>query len=370
MQHQYVDRQTGMVRTEQLYGDWLLNVLYVGAWERMPILYRFLTSARTSRLLGFFNYDSLFGVKLLGNRNFLRACHINLEECLDRPERLDTARKVFERKIRYWDCRPLPDDPQVVVSPADARVLVGSFSEISSLFLKGKFFDYEDLVDRNKQVWVRAFAHGDFAIFRLTPDKYHYNHTPVAGIVLDFYEIPGGYQSCNPGMVVTTVTPYSKNKRVVTIIDTDVPGGSQVGLVAMIEVVALMIGDIVQCYSEERYDAPCPVTQGMFLQKGLPKSLYRPGSSTTVLIFQSGRVQFADDLVRNMFRSGVQSRFSQGFGHPLVETDVMARSGIATAIPQRALAKFRQMYMGIAGATPKRLAARLWQGGGVYYGGK
>src|SRR5712692_6572676 len=368
MSHQYVTRETGMIRTERLYGDWLLNVLYAGAWERMPILYRLLTSARTSHLLGFANYDFLLGAKLFGNARFLRACRIDLEECLEKPEMLDTARKVFERKIRYWKCRSLPDDPRVVVSPADARMLVGSFHETSSLFLKGKFFDYDELLDCNKPAWVNAFADGDFAIFRLTPDKYHYNHTPVAGVVADFYEIPGGYHSCNPGLVVTTVTPYSKNKRIVTIIDTDVPGGSQVGLVAMVEVVALMIGDIVQCYSEERYDVPRPLIRRMFLQKGFPKSLYRPGSSTTVLIFQSGRVQFADDLVRNMHRRGVQSRFSQGFGHPLVETEVKVRSGIATAVPPRALARFKQMYAGIATATPKRLAARLWQGGGVYYG--
>ena len=73
------------------------------------------------------NYDSLLGAKLLGNKRFLRACHVNLEECLDQPEQLNTMRKIFERKIRYWDCRPLPADPRIVVSPADARVLVGSF---------------------------------------------------------------------------------------------------------------------------------------------------------------------------------------------------------------------------------------------------
>jgi phosphatidylserine decarboxylase len=179
-----------------------------------------------------------------------------------------------------------------------------------------------------------VFAAGDFAIFRLTPEKYHYNHTPIAGIVLDCYEIPGRYHSCNPHAVVQTVTPYSKNKRVVTIIDTDVPKGSQVGVVALIEIVALLIGDIVQCYSSERYDAPRPVVPGMFVHKGLPKSLYRPGSSTTVLLFQPGRVQFAHDIVRNMFRSDAQSRFSQGFGRPLVETEVKVRSLIATAVPR------------------------------------
>ena len=138
---------------------------------------------------------------------------------------------------------------------------------------------------------AQGLCGGDFAVFRLTPDKYHYNHTPVAGIVADIYEIAGGYHSCNPGAVVEIVTPYSKNKRVVTIIDTDVPDGTGVGLVAMVEVVALMIGEIVQCYSTERYDNPQPVTKGMFLAKGRPKSLYRPGSSTDVLIFQQGQSQ-------------------------------------------------------------------------------
>jgi phosphatidylserine decarboxylase len=340
--HQYIYRESGSVRTERLYGDWLLNTLYVSAWESAPTLYRWLTSARFSRLLGLFCYDSLIGSRLSGNQRFLRACQVDLRECLDPPEQLDTARKIFERKIRYWERRPLPDDPAVIVSPADARVLVGSFQDTSSLFLKGKFFSNEELLEPSKKSWVEAFANGDFAIFRLTPDKYHYNHTPVAGVVRDFYEIPGGYHPCNPGLVSAAAFPYAKNKRVVTIFDTDAPGGSSIGLVAMIEIVALMIGDIVQCYSEERYDNPHAVTRGVFLRKGQPKSLYRPGSSTTVLLFQRNRVQFADDLLRNLCRAGVRSRFSQGLGRSLVETEVTVRSGIAGAAPFSSSGDWRQ----------------------------
>ncbi|MGE0684025.1 MAG: phosphatidylserine decarboxylase [Candidatus Binatia bacterium] len=334
--HQYIHRESGSVRTERLYGDWLLNTLYVSAWESAPTLYRLLTSARFSRLLGLFCYDSLLGSCLSGNQRFLRACQVDLTECIDPPEQLDTARKIFERRIRYWERRPLPDDPAAIVSPADARMLVGSFRGTSRLFLKGKFFGSEELLDPNKKSWVEAFTNGDFAVFRLTPDKYHYNHTPVAGVVRDFYEIPGGYHPCNPGLVFAAAFPYAKNKRVVTIFDTDTPGGSSIGLVAMIEIVALMIGDIVQCYSEERYHNPCALTRGMFLRKGQPKSLYRPGSSTTVLLFQQDRVQFADDLLRNLFRAGVRSRFSQGLGRSLVETEVKVRSGIAVAAPSSA----------------------------------
>ena len=145
---------------------------------------------------------------------------------------------------------------------------------------------------------------------------------------MDIYEIPGSYHSCNPGAVVEVVSPYSKNKRIVTVFDTDVPGGTGVGLVAMVEVVAMMIGEVVQCYSAERYENPLQVRPGMFLAKGAPKSLYRPGSSTDVLIFQKGRISFAEDLVRNMYATNIQSRFSLGFGRPLVETDVKVRSMI------------------------------------------
>jgi phosphatidylserine decarboxylase len=266
---------------------------------------------------------------LLGSSRFLRSCGVDLSECVEDLGAFTTPRKIFERKIRYWDCRPMPEDEGAVVSPADSKVLVGSFQQSSALFLKGKFFELNELLGASKRSWHEAFANGDFAIFRLTPEKYHYNHTPVAGRVVDFYEIPGAYHSCNPRAVIEIVSPYSKNKRVVTVIDTDVRGGSRVGLVAMAEVVALMIGDVIQCYSKQKYEYPAHVSAGMFLQKGAPKSLYRPGSSTDVLLFQHGRVRFAEDLVRNMLRSDAQSLFTAGFGQPLAETDARVRSLIA-----------------------------------------
>jgi phosphatidylserine decarboxylase len=329
--HQYIDRRSGRPRAERLYGDALVRWLYSEVRENAPAVYRLLLSPRVSSLLGFINYDMPLGGAISGIRGFLRENGVDLEECVDPPESLNTMRKVFERRIRYWDCRPMPPARNAVVSPADARILAGSFDETSALFLKGKFFDFEELLGGGKTEWLESFAGGDFAIFRLTPDKYHYNHTPVAGIVRDFYEVRGSLHACNPSAIVTEVTPYSKNTRAVTVIDTDVEGGSQAGLVAMIEVTALMIGEIAQCYSRERYEAPRPIGAGMFVKRGCPKSLYRPGSSTDVLIFQRGRVTFDEDLIANMRRRDAQSRFSQGFGRPLVETEVSVRSRIALA---------------------------------------
>lgn len=334
-QHQYIDRETGAVETERLLGDNLVNMLYSQARESAPFLFRLLTSPRLSTLLGFIQYDSPLRRNHGASLRMARSLGIDLSECVESPCSLDTPRKVFERRIRYWETRPMTCEAGAVVSPADAKVLPGSLSETSDLFLKGKFFAYEELLGEEKTEWRGAFEGGDYAIFRLTPDKYHYNHVPVTGRVVDIYELSGAYHSCNPAAAITLATPYSKNKRVVTILDTDVLGGTGVGLVAMIEIVALMIGDILQCYSDRRYEEPRPVKPGMLLLIGRPKSLYRPGSSTDVLLFQRGRVRFCPDLVTNLLRQDVRSRYSQGFGRPLVETEIKVRSKIGSACPSK-----------------------------------
>lgn len=314
---------------EDLIGDKTIHFLYSSTRENVPFLFRAITSARLSNeLLAFLKFDM---VGLWPSRRSLEALGINFVECLH-PEQFTTMRRVFERQINYWKYRPMLENIDLIVSPADSRVIVGSLNDNATIFLKEKFFDLEELLGRDKCQWFDAFRNGDFAVFRLTPEKYHYNHTPVSGEVVDFYEIPGGYHSCNPSATINIVTPFSKNRRVVTILDTDAPSGTGVGLVAMIEVVALMIGDVVQAYSEVQYDNPKPIMPGMFLKKGAPKSLFRPGSSTDLILFQPNRLSFSDDLVRNQSLSNVQSRFSEGFGKPLVETDIRVRSTIGSAI--------------------------------------
>ncbi|HEX9626918.1 MAG TPA: phosphatidylserine decarboxylase [Acidiferrobacterales bacterium] len=337
MPHHYIDRASGKVRTERLYQDAVVLFFYGPVRERMPFLFRMLTSAWTTQVLGYLNYDSFWGSSAC--RRFLRENRIDLTECLDDPARFTTPRQVFERRIRYWECRPMPLDEDCVVAPADSRVLVGSLDDNSQLYIKGKLFHYDELLGASQPQWLEEFHGGDYAVFRLTPEKYHYNHNPVGGRVVDYYEIDGAFHSCNPGAAITVAAPYSKNRRVVTVIDTDVEGGTGVGLVAMIEVVALMIGEIVQCYSEVGYDAPQPVVPGMMLRRGAAKSLFRPGSSTTVLLFQRDRVRFADDLLSNQRRPAVATRFALAFQQPLVETDVTARSAVARAA---AVAAFRQ----------------------------
>ncbi len=331
-EHQYIDRGSRRPKTEALFADRYVRLLYGPARESAPLLFKAVTAPYFSRFLAYLNYDAPLGAPSARAARLAVRLGIDVGECLDKAEALSGLRQLFERKIRYWEKRPVPADPRTVVSPADARVLVGSLSSGSSLFLKEKFFGFEELLGTGKTRWQTVFAGGDYAVFRLTPEKYHYNHCPVSGRVLDFYTIDGACHSCNPGAVIAEASPFSKNRRTVTIIDTDEAGGTGVGKVAMIEVTALMIGEIVQCYSRRRYDDPQPVAPGLFVRRGRPKSLYRPGSSVDVLIFEPNRVAFCPDIAGNLHRCDVRTRFAERFQRPLVETEVTVRSEIARTI--------------------------------------
>lgn len=330
--HQYIDRNSLQIITEKPIADRSIQFLYTTLRESAPAMFRALTSGRMSSLLGYFHYD-MPGKNRNRGKDLFSRFGADWQECINPVEFYDSHRKFFERQIRYWETRPMNRRPTTIVSPADSRLLIGSFTETSTLFIKDKFFDLAELLGPDSS-WHRSFVGGDFAVFRLTPDKYHYNHVPVNGRVVAIYNVDGRYHSCNPSALITTASLYSKNRRVVTIFDTDVPGGTAIGLVAMVEIVALMIGDIVQAYSEERYDHPRDIRPGQMVKRGCPKSLFRPGSSTDVVIFEPGRIAFAEDLVNNSQRRDVQSRFTSGYNRPLVETDVAVRSSIAEPLRQ------------------------------------
>lgn len=327
-EHRYIDRATGNLVRERMVADAVIGAVYSPALEMAPLLTHLASSRYVSRVLGYLNYDNVASSRVTGMLRFMRDSGIDFSEFVGNISDYDTPRKIFERQIRYWNCRPMPKDEHTVLCPADARVLIGSMDQASGLYIKHKFFSFPELLGEQSR-WATILEGGDYAVFRLTPEKYHYTHVPVAGRVVDFYSVDGRYHSCNPNAAVKLLTAVSKNRRIVTVFDTDWPGGSLVGRVAMIEVVALMVGQIEQRYSAERYREPRNLQAGTFLERGAPKALFRPGSSTVVLLFERGRISFARDLQHNQRRSGIQNRFSMTLGEPLTETDVAVRSLLA-----------------------------------------
>ncbi|MBN1501589.1 MAG: phosphatidylserine decarboxylase [Spirochaetes bacterium] len=327
MKHQFIRNHDGRVMDEKLYGDTIINFLYSGRRENENFFLKVFSGRIFNDLLGFMNFDMPFVSSLLNNRKFLERNGVNLDECFHSVSWFDTPRKIFERQIRFWKYRPISGRDGDIVSPSDSKVIAGSLSEKSLLLIKNKFFNVEELVGKSE--WNELFKSGDFAIFRLTPDKYHYNHCPVSGTVVDFFELDGRYYSCNPAAVTKIVIPYSKNRRAVTVIDTDVENGSRAGVVAVIEVAALMIGDIEQYYCEKYYENPVKLTPGMHVETGCVKSRFRPGSSTVIVLFEKDRINFISEIIRNNSNTNVESRYSLAFNQNIVETEINARETFA-----------------------------------------
>lgn len=325
--HYYVDRKTGSSVEEQLVGDRTIRYLYSTVRENANFIFNLAISKHTTKLLSFFNYNKKLNQEAL--KRYITKLNIDPEEIYE-FESIKTLEDLFMRKISYWEKRPMESSDDIIVSPADSKMVVGSLNETSLIPLKNKFFHFEELLF--KPEWVKKFSDGDFAIFRLTPDEYHYNHLPVSGVIEDIYELDGAYHSCNPSATVAICSPLSKNRRVVTIIDTDVTNGSKIGMVAFVEVVAMMIGQIVQAYSDIKYENPRPLKIGDFVKKGQPKSVYKPGSSTDIIIFEKDKVAFDDDILFHTRRKDLFTRYTLGFGKAIVEIKVRVRERIGRRI--------------------------------------
>ena len=99
---------------------------------------------------------------------------------------------------------------------------------------------------------------------------------------------------------------------------------------------AIVIPVILGCPILESFPKAAPQRvifsfPGMILEKGCPKSLFRPGSSTVILLFEPSRIRFSPDLRRNLYRTDAASRYSAMLDRALVETEVRVRSTVATA---------------------------------------
>jgi hypothetical protein len=74
--HQYVERDTGRVCTEEPFGDWVIRHLYSEEREEGSLLFRLLGSRWVSDLLRYLNYDLTWGPRISGLQEFLERCRI------------------------------------------------------------------------------------------------------------------------------------------------------------------------------------------------------------------------------------------------------------------------------------------------------
>ncbi len=227
---------------------------------------------------------------------FVREYGVDMSESLRPIDSFSSFNDFFIRQLRPT-ARPIDPAPEVLISPADARLLVHPIRASTVVGIKGRPFTIGELTHSDS---IEAeYRGGQCLVFRLAPADYHRfcyvddcSHRGVRRIV-------GRYHSIHPLALQTGLPILPKNYREVTILDTQ-----QFGRVVQIDVGALGVGRIEQHHRG-----------GGQFRRGEEKGYFEWGASTTVLLVKLN-VRIDEDILRHS-DEGIETRVRYGsrIGH-------------------------------------------------------
>jgi phosphatidylserine decarboxylase len=280
---QYFNRYSGRMETESVYGDAFLRWTYGNPLGRLG-LHALVKRAAFSRWYGQRMDAAASRAKVAP---FIRTYGVDAGEFAEAPESYGTFNEFFYRKLKAG-ARPIDPHPDSAVFPADGRHLgFQDVSKLEGILVKGAVFDVAKLLGDAEL--ARRFQDGAMVLSRLCPVDYHRFHFPVSGVPDAPRVIEGPLYSVNPIALRRNIHIFTENKRAVTRIESD-----RHGLVVMLEVGATCVGSFEYTF------AP-----GAHVEKGAEKGYFKFGGSSTVSLFERGRFQLAEDLVK-WSREGIE----------------------------------------------------------------
>jgi phosphatidylserine decarboxylase len=218
-------------------------------------------------------------------QKFINFHKLDMSEVLLPIESFKNFNEFFYRQLKA-DARPCsaPDEPKVIVSPADCRsVVFNHVDDATRVWVKGREFSIQRLLGNAYPEDAQRYVGGALGIFRLAPQDYHRFHIPVDGTMGKPKTIDGEYYTVNPMAIRSALDVYGENVRVVLPIDSVAHGR-----VMVICVGAMMVGSTV-------------ITRhtGEKVKRAEELGYFKFGGSTLLLLFEEGTMQFDDDLVDN-----------------------------------------------------------------------
>jgi len=271
----YFNRHTGVLETEQVYGEGFLRWSYgnplggisLDAFVKRPFFSawygrRMSTPASAARVSPFISkYD-------LDPADFEAAA-----------DSYASFNEFFYRKLKPA-ARPVDPDESSVVFPADGRHLgFQRASEIENVFVKGQKFDLPAML--GDRALADRYADGALVLSRLCPVDYHRFHFPAAGVPGETRSIDGPLFSVSPIALRQRLAYLWTNKRAITELVTE-----RFGRIILLEIGATCVGTIRQTY-----------TPGEPVAKGAEKGYFAFGGSSTLTLFEPGVIRLEDDLL-------------------------------------------------------------------------
>ncbi len=269
----YIDRTTGVIKTEKIEGEAWMKWLYYNPVGELS-LYALVKRKFVSEVYGNMMDKPKSVTKVAP---FVQKYDIDLSIAV--KQKFDSFNDFFTRNLKR-DARSVAQDSNVVVSPADGKILV--FDDISEtdFFVKGYRFNLYDFLSDSSL--AKKYRTGTLMIIRLAPPDYHRFHFPVNGTVSANVKITGDYFSVSPLALRKMVDVFCMNKREYVTIATH-----EFGDVVMAEVGATMVGSIIQTYHGDKS------------VKGAEKGYFKFGGSTVILLFEKDKIIVDDDLLKN-----------------------------------------------------------------------
>ncbi len=171
-------------------------------------------------------------------RNFVRLYKVELDDVARPvPDGFADFNDFFTRELAEG-ARPIDSSSRSIVSPVDGIVSAAG-PIIGDRLLQAKGIDYrlEDLLATDLAD-AAHFENGAFATIYLAPFNYHRVHSPLAGRLTALRYVPGSLYSVNDMTVQTRPGLFTRNERLVALLQTDR------GPMAIVLVGALNVGSI------------------------------------------------------------------------------------------------------------------------------
>lgn len=283
----FVDRASGALKTEAVYGERWLRLAYGNLAGRLAV-WLVVRRAFFSRWYGRKMNRPASSLRILP---FIARYEIEWTEFAKSPFDYKTFNEFFHRALKPG-VRPIAPGGSVAVLPADGRHL--AFPDVDAadgFYVKGARFSLAELLGEDRlpeegREFARAFAGGAMLVSRLCPVDYHRFHFPVDGVPGESRLLNGSLYSVHPIALRRNVRYLVENKRELTLIDSPA-----FGRVAMVEIGATNVGTIRQSF-----------VPGRAVAKGAEKGFFAFGGSCVVTLFQRGRLRLDPDLARNSSR--------------------------------------------------------------------
>ena len=274
----YFNRHSGETETEKVYGESSLRWVYGNPLGKLS-LHALVKRHGFSKWYGWRMSKPESAVRI---EPFIAQYGLDPEDFAESPSSFRSFNEFFYRKLKP-DARPIADSP--IVFPADGRHLgFQDISKIDSFFVKGQTFDLPALL--GDAALAKKYVKGALVLSRLCPVDYHRFHFPAAGIPSETKLIPGPLFSVSPIALAKSLSYLWTNKRTITELETE-----HFGTILLMEIGATCVGTIAQTF-----------TPGVAVEKGAEKGFFAFGGSSTITIFEPGKVKLAADLLENSAR--------------------------------------------------------------------